>query len=400
MTGLNGDFYLDTTSYNVYKKTAGVWNVICNIKGATGVQGIQGPAGTGADYLRSTPKYTVALEGGFYHVYKDDGSLSYSTGSFETAVNDEAFAGLTGSRDWHERVHLKHDFIQDAKISVPNYTILSLDGRVELANGVNTAMVDAETTDAESIIIEGGTWNGNSVNQTTGTAGFSFGGECNRVQIRNTIIRDIWGHGIRLNGSQHRLENLTVFVKDDDTVTWETNCALRLAISDSIVSKMLLQSWAAQLFLQYASSCVIDGIYCGGSTAYNGAVDECKGQFIMNQCDNNHVSNVRCDGASAHSFYILNCNKNIFQNLIATSMASDDNTYDGWYIDDSLRNIILGLFVGQKDDYPTTFNFKHAVNEITSSDYNSYVGVQATDCDTSNYVKAANSTIIGAIPAP
>jgi hypothetical protein len=47
MTGVNGDLYLDTTTSNVYKKTGGVWNIICNIKGATGAAGPQGPMGSG-----------------------------------------------------------------------------------------------------------------------------------------------------------------------------------------------------------------------------------------------------------------------------------------------------------------------------------------------------------------
>jgi len=35
-----GDHYFDTTGYNIYKKASGVWNIIDNLKGATGVSGI------------------------------------------------------------------------------------------------------------------------------------------------------------------------------------------------------------------------------------------------------------------------------------------------------------------------------------------------------------------------
>lgn len=44
-TGVDGDYYLRTTNGDVYKKTAGVWAVVGNIKGPTGATGATGPAG-------------------------------------------------------------------------------------------------------------------------------------------------------------------------------------------------------------------------------------------------------------------------------------------------------------------------------------------------------------------
>lgn len=38
-TGKDGDFYLDTKSYDIYKKSSGTWSKICNIKGADGKDG-------------------------------------------------------------------------------------------------------------------------------------------------------------------------------------------------------------------------------------------------------------------------------------------------------------------------------------------------------------------------
>lgn len=47
--GNNGDFYLNTANDDVYKKTAGTWSVIANIKGSTGATGATGSTGaTGA----------------------------------------------------------------------------------------------------------------------------------------------------------------------------------------------------------------------------------------------------------------------------------------------------------------------------------------------------------------
>ena len=39
---LNGDMYLDTAANNVYQLIAGVWTLLCNIKGATGATGAAG----------------------------------------------------------------------------------------------------------------------------------------------------------------------------------------------------------------------------------------------------------------------------------------------------------------------------------------------------------------------
>lgn len=43
--GKTGDFYLNTSNFDVYSKATGSWVKTGNIKGATGAQGIQGPAG-------------------------------------------------------------------------------------------------------------------------------------------------------------------------------------------------------------------------------------------------------------------------------------------------------------------------------------------------------------------
>lgn len=47
--GANGDLYLDTASYNLYKKAAGSWPILVNIKGADGEDGAPGINGTNGD---------------------------------------------------------------------------------------------------------------------------------------------------------------------------------------------------------------------------------------------------------------------------------------------------------------------------------------------------------------
>ena len=43
--GKTGDFYLNTSNFDVYSKATGSWVKTGNIKGSTGAQGAQGPTG-------------------------------------------------------------------------------------------------------------------------------------------------------------------------------------------------------------------------------------------------------------------------------------------------------------------------------------------------------------------
>lgn len=54
-TGANNDYYLDTVTGDVYKKTSGAWGAVGNIKGPQGIQGTQGEKG-------DTRRYWAARE--------------------------------------------------------------------------------------------------------------------------------------------------------------------------------------------------------------------------------------------------------------------------------------------------------------------------------------------------
>jgi hypothetical protein len=61
--GVNGDFYLNTTTQDVSQKQSGTWVVIANIKGAQGIQGEQGIQGaTGATGPSSLQPFIDAPE--------------------------------------------------------------------------------------------------------------------------------------------------------------------------------------------------------------------------------------------------------------------------------------------------------------------------------------------------
>lgn len=82
--GVNGDYYINTTNWDVYKKTSGAWAKTGNIKGATGAQGVKGDTGptgptgpkgaTGAAGPQGaagiTPKFEIR-DGNLYAVYNE-----------------------------------------------------------------------------------------------------------------------------------------------------------------------------------------------------------------------------------------------------------------------------------------------------------------------------------------
>lgn len=65
--GKDGDFYLNTSNWDVYKKTAGSWSKVGNIKGATGNAGTNGA--NGAD--GKTPTLSINEAGELIATFAD-----------------------------------------------------------------------------------------------------------------------------------------------------------------------------------------------------------------------------------------------------------------------------------------------------------------------------------------
>ena len=103
--GVNGDFYLNTTTWDVYKKTSGAWASTGNIKGATGSQGSTGAAGAaGATWLSGTsnPASSTGANGDFFlntttwDVFKKTSGTWASTGNIKGATGATGATGPQG----------------------------------------------------------------------------------------------------------------------------------------------------------------------------------------------------------------------------------------------------------------------------------------------------------------
>jgi len=88
--GVNGDYYLDTTSGDVYEKAAGVWGVVGNIKGPTGAAGADGADGAAWSPTHSTLTYAATVTPDFTG---DDYKTVTLTGDIDFTASSNRAAG-------------------------------------------------------------------------------------------------------------------------------------------------------------------------------------------------------------------------------------------------------------------------------------------------------------------
>lgn len=132
--------------------------------------------GATSGYLHSYD-FKVEKEGAEYVVRNKGGTRTYGSAYEELAIK-EALDSLKNARTWQEKVLLKGNFPtldypsgNQGCIDIEGHTILSLIGKVTLADNVDKNMIcSADPTDqnAINVVIEGGTWDGNSSNQASG----------------------------------------------------------------------------------------------------------------------------------------------------------------------------------------------------------------------------------------
>ena len=101
-TGVTGDYYLNSTNGDVYEKQSGGWTAIGNIRGPQGTAGSGGSGGTGSVWYdgAAVPSSTTGIDGDYYlrsttgDVYRKTAGTWWLTGNIKGA------AGTAGSR-WY-----------------------------------------------------------------------------------------------------------------------------------------------------------------------------------------------------------------------------------------------------------------------------------------------------------
>ena len=164
------------------------------------------------------PKFTVVKVGANYHVIDEYGELTLSTASFEVAMNDEAFAGLTGGRTVPETIVTRGEIIVDDPILIPSFVKIIIDGKWTLDANVDDNMIENANPAANNIgvIIEGlghAVIDGNGANQAGGTSIIDFENSTNpeslfddngqhwgnAFQMRNLTVKKGYKHNIQVD---------------------------------------------------------------------------------------------------------------------------------------------------------------------------------------------------------
>lgn len=131
--GVNGDYYLNTTTSDVYLKATGTYSVIVNIKGAQGIQGEQGIQGVqgdpGADGL--------GVPAG--------GTTGQLLAKQSNADNDTV---------WQDRLGADENFVTDAeKTVIQNTSGTNTGDETTLTLGSKVNAADAKATPADADLI-------------------------------------------------------------------------------------------------------------------------------------------------------------------------------------------------------------------------------------------------------
>jgi len=109
-----------------------------------------------------------------------------SSATNDSAVIQSALNGLTAGRDWKEKVIVRGDYTLGVKLTVPSYTVLEIQGKLTLADGVNDNMIEnSDTTNGNTDIeICGGLLDGNRANNAGNLAGIYLD------NVENCTVKD------------------------------------------------------------------------------------------------------------------------------------------------------------------------------------------------------------------
>lgn len=151
--GVVGDFYLRTTTSDVYKKTGEVaWSLEVNIKGATGSAGTNGSTWfSGA----TEPEIGTGSNGDYYFrtetndVYKKEAGTWNIVANLKGASGKEGPAGSTANNDWKNSVRAA---------TTANITISTALNPTDVLDGVTLAENDRVLVKNQTTKSENGIW--------------------------------------------------------------------------------------------------------------------------------------------------------------------------------------------------------------------------------------------------
>ena len=210
----------------------------------------------------SSAVYTVLVSGSTYTTKNLSGGIIYSGSSASTAIQS-AINNLTPNRTSKEKILLQGDFTLTNTITIANYMILELNGKITLANAVNKYILYG--SGKSNFEIRGGEWNGNKAGQT----------------LTSSSVR-----GIELEScTDFTISGITMHDTVDDGIAAIT--CLRVTVNFNTI-----YNTAGALNLAYTSNSQINNNTCHDTTAGIYLYTEDDG--IVQHVDNNVVTGNIC----------------------------------------------------------------------------------------------------------
>lgn len=364
-------------------------------------------------------KYLIRKESGNYCLYDSDHALLTSNASFDVIVNDEAFAGLTGSRTMPETIVIQGDghvsaWEIDDTIKLPNLVDLVLNNvKLTAPTNFNKNMLENANpaTHNYGVFIRGlgvAMIDGNGPNQTAGANVLNF---TNATEMTPVVFYNIW------LPSALMLENL--FITDD----YGNNDTVKIDFSGSTLSQFMFKNcnissghiaagkYACYLVSTYDSIITNTGLSGetrtfrseGGSGSrydfsyFNGCglLYGCRGVNVTgNYWDNSY---------DAHSLELLYSRHCSVHDINFNRLGSDAYTGKaGIFVNDtgspyySVNNRFSNLYFG-RHGFTGTNVFDYGIEESAAdNDYNLYTGINGVDCGTAAIRKLGANSVADA----
>ena len=212
--------------------------------------------------LPTNTGYVITAFGLTYTLTDTTGNVIYSGSSASTAIQS-AINNLTPNRTSKEKILLQGDFTLTNTITIANYMILELNGKITLANAVNKYILYG--SGKSNFEIRGGEWNGNKAGQT----------------LTSSSVR-----GIELEScTDFTISGITMHDTVDDGIAAIT--CLRVTVNFNTI-----YNTAGALNLAYTSNSQINNNTCHDTTAGIYLYTEDDG--IVQHVDNNVVTGNIC----------------------------------------------------------------------------------------------------------
>jgi len=346
--------------------------------------------------------------GGTYYLDIPFGDASYYVGKFSNGstwmVNGDtwqceavstdasqiinwASGNLTSGRTWKEKIVVKDDFIITNTVKISSYTILEIDGKWTLANGVNKNVIENLnlTSGDTSIEIRGGRIDGNGANQNAGSIIYWSG-------VQDGIIE-----GMYLESSYNSIIKI---VKPSGVLT-ETNRIFNNRIRTSTHKHGIEAPYDCSIFSNYIDYNKEAGIYSFSSLGAGGLLisdnhlwGNLRGIWFKGSNDNSIIANYiefnYWEGIYIESYSTLpSDHQQIIGNCLKQNSREGANLYNAIYLKGLVTNPIWNIIINDNRIYDATYH-KHAI-------FGEYVAY-ATICN--NVLQSYSSPIISGVDGP